>query len=116
MVTLLAWLTVTAVGGSRVHPEALWGMLAPLVSANGSWLVMARAFAAGPERLMPVMIQALAAKMVLFGAYVTVMLQVLDLRPGPFVLSFAGAFIALYAMEALFLRRLLLDAAPPPRG
>jgi hypothetical protein len=47
---------------------------------------------------------------------VAVLLRGYDLRPVPFVLSFTGAFIALYAMEALFLRRLLLDGAHPRRG
>jgi hypothetical protein len=111
--SLIVWLVVLAAGGARVHPEALLGMAAPLVSANVSWVLMARTHAAGPERLMGMMLQGLAAKMVLFGTYVTVMLRVLDLRPMPFVLSFAGFFIALYAMEAFFLRRLLLTGAPP---
>jgi hypothetical protein len=111
--SLIAWLVVLAAGGTRVHPEALLGMAAPLVSANVSWVLMARTHAAGPERLMGMMLQGLAAKMVLFGTYVTVMLRVLDLRPMPFVLSFAGFFIALYAMEAFFLRRLLMTGAPP---
>jgi hypothetical protein len=114
--TVLGWLIITAVGGRSTHPEALFGLLGPLVSANVSWLVMVRAFAAGPERLMGVMVQALVVKMVLFGAYVTVMLRVYDVRAVPFVLSFAGSFIALYAMEALFLRRLLMEDARPPRG
>ena len=39
------------------------------------------------------------------------MLRVLELRPAPFVVSFAGCFIALHAMEALFLRR-LFDERP----
>jgi hypothetical protein len=114
--SVAAWLAVLAVAGMRGHPETLFGMLAPLASANISWLLMARAHAAAPERLMGVMLQGLAAKMVFFGAYVTVMLRTFDLRPVPFVLSFAGFFIALYAMEAHFLRRLLMTGAPPPRG
>jgi hypothetical protein len=34
------------------------------------------------------------------------MIRVLDLRPGPFVTAFVSYFVALYAMQALFLRRL----------
>ena len=114
--SVATWLVVLLVTGSRTHPEALLGMLGPLVSANLSWVLMARAHAAAPERLMGVMIQGLAVKMVLFGAYVTLMLRGMDLRPVPFVLSFAGFFIALYAMEAHFLRRLLMTGVSPPRG
>jgi hypothetical protein len=38
--------------------------------------------------------------------YVAVMLKLLSLRPVPFVFAFTSYFIALYAMQALFLRRL----------
>jgi hypothetical protein len=44
------------------------------------------------------------------------MLRGFALRPVPFVASFTSYFIALYAMEALFLRRLLsIDPRPPGR-
>jgi len=52
------------------------------------------------------MLSAFAAKVVWFGAYVIVMLAVVGLRPGPFVASFLGYFIALYVVEALLMRRL----------
>jgi hypothetical protein len=34
----------------------------------------------------------------------------------PFVVSFAAYFLALHAMEALFLRRLLMDDLRSPSG
>ena len=37
------------------------------------------------------------------------MLQGAGLRPVPFVVSFAGFFIALHAMEAVFLRRVFAE-------
>jgi hypothetical protein len=111
-----AWLMASAAAGGRINPEALLGVLGPLVSADASWVIMARAFAADPGRLMGVMVQALAVKMVLFGVYVGVLLGLLDLRPLPFVLSFAGTFVVLHAMEAMFLRRLLKDGARSPDG
>jgi hypothetical protein len=46
---------------------------------------------------------------------VAVMLGLVDVRPVPFVASFTGYFIALYAMEALFLKRLLTVGARLPR-
>ena len=49
-----------------------------------------------------------------FGVYVTVVMRVLALRPAPFVMSFTSSFIALYAMEALFLRRLVTGATRSP--
>jgi hypothetical protein len=39
------------------------------------------------------------------------MLKGAGLRPTPFVVSFAGYFIALHAMEAFFLRRLFADVS-----
>jgi len=36
-----------------------------------------------------------------------VAIRVLELRPAPFVMSFTSAFIALHAMEAFSLRRLI---------
>jgi hypothetical protein len=47
-----------------------------------------------------------AIKLVFFGAYLTVGLRVLSLRPVPFVVSFTGYFIVLYLIEALYLKRL----------
>ena len=103
-----AWLVLAAVA-PHLNPEALLGMLGPLVSALATWVVVARAVAAAPEKVTGVMVTGLAAKMVFFGAYVAGMLQGAGLRPAPFVVSFAGFFIALHAMEAAFLRRLFAE-------
>jgi hypothetical protein len=102
-----AWLVVVVVAPD-LNPEALLGMLAPLVSALATWVVVARA-ATVPERVTGVMVTGLAVKMVFFGVYVAGMLMGAGLRPVPFVLSFTGAFIALHAMEAAFLRRLFAE-------
>jgi hypothetical protein len=102
----LSWGVVTAVTGARLHPELLFGMLGPLVAACGTWIATARAYRASPEALTRVMVLGLAVKALYFGVYVVVMLRGLDLRPVPFVGSFTGYFIALYGLEALFLKRL----------
>jgi hypothetical protein len=52
------------------------------------------------------MILGFAVKLLFFAGYVTVMLRVLSLRPQPFVGLFVTNFILLYAMQALFLKRL----------
>ena len=62
------------------------------------------------------MITALAVKMVFFGGYVVAMLRGFGLRPVPFIVSFAAYFIALHAMEAFFLRRLLMNDLRSPGG
>lgn len=102
-----AWVLVTAVLADRVNPEAAWGIAGPLTSAVASWAAYVRANEAAPERLTRVMITAFALKLMFFSVYVTAAVRVLDLRPAPFVVSFASAFIALHAMEAFSLRRLI---------
>ena len=103
---VVSWLAVSAIGGDGVHPEALFGMLGPLASACVAWIAMVRAHRTAPERLTAVMIVGFAVKLVFFGIYVVVMLRVLALRPVPFVTAFTSYFIALYAMQAWFLKRL----------
>ena len=105
-VSVLSWLVATAAGGSRVHPEVLYGMLGPLASACATWIAVQRAHTAAPGRVTAVMITGFGLKMLFFGVYVAVLLRMAALRPVPFVVSFTGYFIALYAMEALFLKRL----------
>jgi hypothetical protein len=98
------------------HPELVFGMLGPLASAAVTWVVARRTHQATPERMTGVMIAGFMARMVFFGVYVIVMVRVLNLSPIPFVISFAGYFIALYATEALFLKRLLAGAYVAPRA
>lgn len=109
---VLSWLIVAKTSGERANPEVLYGMLGPLAVATVSWMVTERTYTARPERLTGVLVMGLAIKAVFFGAYVAVMLRLLALRPVPFALSFTSYFIALYAMEALFMRRLFGRGAP----
>ena len=102
----LSWLLAAALLDTQARIEVLYGMLGPLAMVTGSWILMERAYSRNPERLTAVMIGAFAGKLVFFGAYVAVMLRVLSLRPRTFVASFTGYFIALYLIEALYLRRL----------
>jgi hypothetical protein len=102
----LSWLAVVALIDG-VHPEALFGMLGPLVAVSATWIAVVRAHAVAPEKLTVVLMTGFALKILFFGGYVAVMLVLVGVRPTPFVASFTGYFIALYAMEALFLKRLL---------
>jgi hypothetical protein len=114
--SVTSWLVTRFTSDGRGEPEVLFGMAGPLVCAVGSWLAYERAYRASPGQLTNVMITALVVKMLLFGGYFVVMLRGLDMRPVPFVVSFAAFFIALHAMEALFLRRLLLNDLRSPSG
>jgi hypothetical protein len=89
-----------------IELEVWLGMLGPLAAALASWVTMQRQHARRPERLTEVMIKAFAAKMILFGLYITILLKAGWVRPIPFVISFIGYFIALHITEAIGLRRL----------
>jgi hypothetical protein len=110
-----AWILVTASLGDRVNPEAAWGIAGPLMGAIVSWVAYVRANQAAPERLTRVMITAFALKLMFFSIYVTAAMRVLHLRAAPFVVSFTSAFIALHAMEAFSLRRVVLGVRRSPR-
>ena len=110
--SVLSWLAVAAVPGVDSDLEVLLGMVAPLAGAIVTWVLVARTYVSRPERLTPLMVAAFGGKLVFFGAYVTVMLGVLSLRPLPFVVSFTTYFIALHLFEAMCLQRLFGAAAP----
>jgi len=112
--SLVSWLAVSAVGG--LNPEALYGMLGPLAGACLTWVAVDRTWRSDPARLTGVMIVGFAAKLVFFALYVGIMIRVLALRPVPFVVAFVSYFIALYAMQALFLRRLTAPRLPERLG
>ena len=108
-VGLIAWLAIGTLEPG-LDPELGWGMAGPLVATVGTWIAVRRTHAAAPERLQGVMVMGFVLKAVFFGTYVVVMLRVLAARPVPFIASFTGFFIVLYAIEALFLNRLVRNA------
>jgi len=110
-----AWIAAAALGsgivavaaaGTPVAAEILFGMLAPLVAVIVSWVMTERVFKREPARVTGLMIGAFGAKMLFFGAYVALMIEIVGLRPAPFVASFTGYFVVLYLTEALLLRQL----------
>jgi len=113
---VLSWVIVSAIPGVEADKEVLFGMLAPLVGAVGTWVLVARTYPSRPERVTPLMLAAFGGKMVFFGAYVIVMLKVLLLSPLPFIISFTTYFIALHMFEALCLQRLFGRVAPAPQS
>jgi len=86
--------------------EVLLGMAAPLAVAVVTMAAIHRTFVRDPQRLTSLMVTTFGLKMVLFGAYVALVVGVLPLDPLPFVASFAAYFIALHLTEALWLRTL----------
>src|SRR5262245_41435131 len=105
--SVASWLAVAAAVERRTAVEALLGMLAPLAAVCASWVAIERTWRRGPKRLTTVMIGAFGAKLLFFGVYVALMIEVAGVRPRPFGFSFAGYFIALYLVEAVLLQRLM---------
>ena len=95
-----------------VNPEAFFGMLGPLVSAVATWIVAFRTWAAAPERLTGVMVDRLRRESVVLRDVSGGDASRAGLRPIVFVVSFAGFFIALHVIEALFLKRLFVAGSP----
>jgi hypothetical protein len=105
--SIAAALLAIALWGVGNGREILLGLLAPLLVTIGSWVAAERTYRRDPERLTSVMISGFAGKLVLFGAYVAVVVTTVpDLAPRPFVVSFTVFFIALHMAEAICLRRL----------
>ena len=89
--------------------EVWLGMLAPLIAASATWMLTERVHKVSPGQVTAVMITAFAGKLVFFGAYVGLAIGVLGVQPVPFAASFAGYFIALHMIEALWLKRLFVS-------
>lgn len=97
--------------GVEVRTPVALGLLAPLLATGATWLLTERAYRQDPQRLTPLMVKAFGVKVVFFGGFVVFALKGLRVPPVPFMLSFTGAFVALYLTEALALRQLLLRPA-----
>lgn len=90
-----------------VDPRAIWlGMLGPLAAALVSWILMIARYRKNPRGMTRLLVQAFAAKMAFFAMYVIVALGVARVEPTPFVISFAGFYLALHGVEAAGLYRL----------
>jgi len=92
---------------AAAETAALLGMLGPLLIAGLSWVWMERIHRTRPEAMTSVMVVGFGMKLVFIGAYVAITLGLLTIDRFAFVVSFTSYFIALYAVEALLLKRLL---------
>ena len=104
--SIFSAIVITMLPGVSTKREIWLGMLGPLVSATASWVFMKRQYRRQPQGMTRLLIKAFAAKMVFFGIYIAVIVIIELVRPIPFVISFAGYYIALHIMEAIGLRHL----------
>jgi len=87
--------------------EVLLGVAGPAVVAGASWVIMMRTWAREPAALLPLMLRAFAAKVLLFAGYVAVVAGLFDVRVTPFAISFTVTFLAAYTAEAYGLWRMM---------
>ena len=110
-----SWLAVVGLVEPEFRFDVLLGMLGPLAAVVTTWVLAERVYREDPARLTSLMIAGFVGKLVFFAAYVAIVLGVFSHHPLPFVVSFTSYFIALYLMEAVFLRRLFVDDPRPSR-
>ena len=104
---VVSWLIV-GIGFARdVAVEILLGMGAPLAIAVATLVLVERTYRRDPRNVTSMMVRAFVAKMVLVGAYVTVVLGAMSVQATPFIISFTTYFIMLYLIEFLCLRRMM---------
>ena len=110
---LFTWLVMATLVTPDAAVELLLGMTAPLGVAVTTMILIDRTYRQDPNRLTPLMIKAFGTKIVLFGAYVAVVVSAAPIDPIPFVVSFTSYFIALHMIEALWLRSLFAAVRTP---
>jgi hypothetical protein len=104
--SVASWLILVAIAGLDFFPELTAGMAGPLVVSATSWWLVERTHRTNPAGVTRVLMSAFMVKAVFFAAYVLGVVGLLGARPVPFILSFTGYFVALYATQALLMRRL----------
>ena len=97
-----SWLAARALWPG-VANEVFYGMFGPVAASAAAWMVIERT---RPERTFGVMVAGFIVKMVFFGVYVAAVFTRPGLQATPFVVSFTGYFLALYAVQAFWLTRM----------
>jgi hypothetical protein len=101
-----SWLLTAPWFEPAIIVALLTGMLGPLAMAVGTWLMTERTYRRNPERVTAVMIAGFGVKVMFVALYLVLMLRGFRVQPTAFVTSFTTYFIVLYAIEALYLKRL----------
>jgi hypothetical protein len=104
--SLACWAFVSLLVGLDGQGGVLLGLIAPLAVTVGSWIAIERTHSRTPARVSGLMIKMFAAKLLVFGGYVTFVVILFPVSRIPFVVSFVAQYILLHLMEGLYLRRL----------
>jgi len=112
--TAVFWMVTACFGSWAVaamlapahRTDVLLGMLGPLVAVAGTWLALERTARVNPRGITEVLLSGFVVKLLFFALYVGAVMLLARPDRMPFVVSFTGYFVVLYAAEALMLRRL----------
>ena len=106
----LASVAGVAVFAPEWIPEVVAGMLGPLVAVGVSWTLVKRTARVNRARVHTLMVGGFMVKLLFFVGYVTAVIRLSGLRAELFAGCFVIYFVALYATEAVMLKRLLEGA------
>jgi len=88
-----------------VRNEIWLGMAGPTLAEGVSWIIMVRKRTRSPQELTKFLVQAFAAKLLFFAAYIAVMLKGDLVQLKPFIACFTGFYVALHLTVAFWLQR-----------
>lgn len=101
-----AWAVVAAVLGADVGRDVALGMSGPFAAVAVTWVLVVRAHRRDPAAVTSVLLTAFVGKLIFFGVFIVAIWTAVRPEPTPFIASFTGSFLTLYAVEAVLLGRL----------
>lgn len=104
-VCIAAWLVVYATSPPHA-PAVFFGLLGPFAAVSGTWVLVERVARSNPGGLTGLLMAGFVVKMLLFALYVVAVVRLANVDWTAFTITFAAAFISMYAVEARLLRRL----------
>ena len=108
--SVVSGLALLVMTGGQYVPEVTAGMVGPLVVAVIT-LTLASRPASNPATVQARMLVGFVVRLLFFVAYVVILVRGVGLRPVPFIATFAGYLMALYAAQIVLMRRLFLTSA-----
>jgi hypothetical protein len=110
--SILTAIVITFVVDMQTRMEIWLGMAGPLIATIVSWIAMVRQYARNNRGMTRLLLKAFAAKVIFFAVYIIVLLRSHCVRPIPFVICFAGFYLALHIVEAIGLSRMQTAGNP----
>lgn len=101
-----SWGVVSLIFVPQAGTEIFLGMIAPLLLASGTIMLVERTYRKQPKRLTSLMTKAFIGKMLLYGIYVSLVVGFFSVGEIPFAISFTVYFTGLHLAEALYFRTL----------